>query len=428
MSFWKNTLHQVQKIYQGALPNRAVLALDIGTDVVKAIVFEKREDGKGHVVGVGRCKQQLSDTQGGVVTDIFGVMENCRQAIEQAEAMAGKRVKQVIIGIAGELVKGSTTTVTHKRDTPQEKISLKELQNIVKKIQWEAFAKVRKQLSWETGYQDMDVRLVNAAIVDVQIDGFRVTNPLGFQGKSMVLGIFNAFAPLVHVGALETVAVELGLELLSIAAEPYAVARSVEGHEVGEFSSLFIDIGGGTTDVALVQKGGLVGTKSFGLGGRAFTKRVAQDFFVPFERAEEMKISYSEGAVAEGDELNLGQALEKDCTTWMSGVELVLEEFASMSADPLPARILLCGGGVGLPEIRKVLREYRWTSKLTMLRKPDIVLMTPEQVHGVVDKTGQLVTQQDITVMGLAHLALQFSGKERILDAVVQKVVDMINT
>lgn len=403
------------------------LSLDIGTETVKAILFERRDDNKGYVVGVGKCKQRLSDTQSGIVTDIWGVVENCKMAIAEAEEMAQQRATQVIIGIAGELVKGSTTTITYERTKPDQKISLDELQGIVKKIQWEALDKVRQQLSWETGHEDMDVRVVNAAIVDVQIDGYKVTNPLGFQGKHMILGIFNAFAPLIHLGAVQTIAQELGLSLLSVAAEPYAVARSLGEQEAGELSALFIDIGGGTTDVALMQNGGLVGTKSFTLGGRAFTKRIAQEFYMSFEKAEHMKLDYSNGRLAEADEIKVQKCLDQDCEIWMSGIELILEEFATVSNDPLPPRVFLCGGGSGLPEVRKVLREYRWTSKLHMLRKPDISMMTPEQVTDIIDETGQLQSQQDITPMGLANLALHLTGKERAMDKIIRKVVDVIN-
>jgi cell division protein FtsA len=62
-----------------------------------------------------------------------------------------------------------------------------------------------------------------------------------------------------------------------------------------DFSAIFIDIGGGTTDIAVVRNGGLEGTKMFGLGGRAFTKRLAQELNIGFEEAEMLKIKYAEG-------------------------------------------------------------------------------------------------------------------------------------
>jgi cell division protein FtsA len=64
------------------------------------------------------------------------------------------------------------------------------------------------------------VRLVHAAVTGAAIDGYALTNPVGFQGRHVKIGIFNAFAPLVHLGALQSVASQLDLELLEIVAEP----------------------------------------------------------------------------------------------------------------------------------------------------------------------------------------------------------------
>ncbi|QQR52453.1 ethanolamine ammonia-lyase reactivating factor EutA [bacterium] len=100
----------------------------------------------------------------------------------------------------------------------------------------------------------------------------------------MAIQLFNAFAPMVHLGALQSVAQDLDLNLINIAAEPFAVAKSVGGQDSGEFSAIFIDIGGGTTDIALVNNGGVEGTKMFAIGGRSFTKRLAQTANLSFEK------------------------------------------------------------------------------------------------------------------------------------------------
>ena len=115
---------------------------------------------------------------------------------------------------------------------------------------------------------------MNTAIVDVRIDGYKVTNPLGFQGKKVQMSIFNSFAPLVHFSALQNIAEELDIDLLSIVSEPYAVARCLD-FEDGNVSAIFIDIGGGTTDIAVVENGAVIGSKMFALGVRTFTKRLA---------------------------------------------------------------------------------------------------------------------------------------------------------
>src|SRR5207237_5716355 len=107
------------------------------------------------------------------------------------------------------------------------------------------------------------------------------------------IAIFDAFAPLVHLGALQTVAAKLELELVAVVAEPYAVARVLDSEQVRQGGALFVDVGGGTTDVALVRQGGIEGTRMFALGGRAFTKSLADRLDLPFPRAEPAKVDYA---------------------------------------------------------------------------------------------------------------------------------------
>jgi cell division protein FtsA len=395
------------------------VALDIGTEFVKALVFKIGESGKAHIVGVGRQRQRLGDMQGGTVTDIGGVVENCAKALDKAEEMAGAIAESCVIGIAGELVKGVTTTVHYERLKPNIKIDYNELKNIVNKIQWRVFDDVRKQLAWETGHEEIDVKLVNASVVDVKIDGYRVTNPIGFQGKEVTVGIFNAFAPMVHLGALQTIAADLDLDLMTIAAEPYAVARSMGVTEAGEFNAIFIDIGGGTTDIAVVTNGGLLGTKMFAIGGRSYTKRLAQVLNVPFGRAEEIKLAYSSKLLKEKSEKIVRDALYADANVWRSGVELALAEFSN--ADLLPSRILLCGGGSALPEIKEVLSDSDWYKELPFAKKPTVAFIKPKDVVNIVDETGEIKDQQDITPMGLANLVVEM-GEEDVLPSLMRKI------
>ncbi len=233
--------------------------------------------------------------QSGTVADIAAVVDNCAVALQEAEEMAGFRPTQVVIGIAGELVKGFTTTHGQERKKPDQPITEQELQKLIDNVQREALREAERAITWETGLPHVDVRLVHAAVTGASIDGYALTNPVGFQGRHVKIGIFNAFAPLVHLGALQSVASQLDLELLEIVAEPYAVARVLGTDQVRQSGALFVDVGGGTTDVALVRQGGIEGTRMFALGGRAFTKSLADRLDLPFPRAESLKVDYARG-------------------------------------------------------------------------------------------------------------------------------------
>ncbi len=381
-----------------------IVGLDIGTEFIKALIG-KIEDGEIEIVGVGRAHQALSDMQAGAIADIAGVVENCDKALNEAEQQAGVSVRTAVIGIAGELVKGTTATVRVSRKDANKPLDAVEVERIIKLVQTRAEAKAKQQLAWELGGKDVEVRLVNSALVGIEIDGYKVTSPIGFQGKDVVVQLYTAFAPLIHIGALERTAQQLDLDLLAVAAEPFAVSRSVIGDDTSaSMNAILMDVGGGTTDIAVITDGGVQGTKMFGIGGRAYTRAVERDLNVEFSMAEELKIGLGKGRVPEHRKAMVEAALNKTLDVWMGGVELALAEFTKL--DHLPHKLLLCGGGSSLDLLMDRLGESDWYTKLPFTRKPIIQHIQPDEVVGIVDKTASVTDHTFITAMGLLRVGL----------------------
>src|SRR5690242_2668201 len=110
-------------------------ALDIGTAYAKAIIIEVQDD-VGVVLGVGRHQQSYSHMSDGIVTDIPGVIANCNEALIRAEQAAGGTIApSAVIGIAGELVKGSSVTVSKQRTSPMKQIAAEELEALIQSAQ-----------------------------------------------------------------------------------------------------------------------------------------------------------------------------------------------------------------------------------------------------------------------------------------------------
>ena len=381
-----------------------LVGLDIGTEFVKALVARVIED-RMEIIGVGKVHQNFSDMQAGAIADIGAVVANCDQALTQAEEQAGVSVRTAVIGIAGELVKGTTITVRCHRKNPSKELDIAEIEQIVKLVQERAETKAKKQIMEEMGGKDLEVRLVNSALVSISIDGYPVTNPVGFQGKEVVIQLYTAFAPLIHIGALERTAQELDLDLLAVAAEPFAVARSVIGDDQNAtMSAVLMDVGGGTTDIAVINDGGVQGTKMFGIGGRAYTRSIERAMDITYEEAEVLKLDLSTNRVSSKQRAQIETVLDRSAQVWVSGVELALGEFPQL--DHLPNRILLCGGGSSLDILVQQLERTKWHTKLPFTKKPMIQHIHPNQVVGIVDKTGDVNDHTFITAMGLLRVGL----------------------
>jgi len=387
----------------GATPEH-VVALDIGTENVKALIGRLKGDSI-EIVGVGRAHQELADMQAGAIADIAGVVKNCDEALAAAEKMAGVSVRGTVIGIAGELVKGTTTTVKFTRKESSKPLDMPEVERIIKLVQGRAEAKAKQQLAWEMGGKDVEIKLVNSALVSITIDGYNISNPVGFQGRDVMVQLYTAFAPLIHIGALERTAHELDLDLLAVAAEPFAVARSVIGNDPNaNMSAILMDVGGGTTDIAVVNEGGVEGTKMFGIGGRAYTKSIERDFGVDFDKAEALKLALDGNKIPEHRKNQIKDSLHKTLEVWTSGVELALSEFTKL--DHLPYKVLLCGGGSSLKMLMDELSESDWYKTLPFTRKPTVQHIEPDEVVGIIDKTGVVNDHTFITAMGLLRVGL----------------------
>jgi cell division protein FtsA len=416
---WSRVSDRVRSATRGRAESPAIAALDVGTEYAKALVVSVERDAEGRLVGVvrgtGRQRQGLSHMQSGTVSDIDAVVANCRAAMEEAREMAGRRPMAAVIGIAGELVKGTTSISTARRDDPRRPLDDAELEHLVARAQEHGLREAEGRIRWESGVDRLDVRLVHAAIVEMRIDGYPVSNPIGFTGAQVELHLFNAFAPMVHLGALQSVANALEVELLGVIAEPYAVATCLDPGEMGDAGAVFIDIGGGTTDVALVRGGGISGTKMLALGGRAFTKGLVERLGVSFADAERAKLEEPESRA------EVAETLLEDARVWRDGVELMIGELAG--EDLLPGRVLLCGGGADLPQIQAVLDEDGWWDRLPFARRPRVRALAPDEVVGLRDATGTLVTRQDVTPLALAHQALILDAGASAVDRAMRGVV-----
>ena len=111
--------------------------------------------------------------------------------------------RTVVIGIAGELVQGNTNTIRISRKDANRPLDITEVEKMIRLIQERAETKAKAKISAETGSKSPEVKLVNTAVVSMDIDGYHVSNPIGFQGKDVVVQLYTAFAPQVHIGALE---------------------------------------------------------------------------------------------------------------------------------------------------------------------------------------------------------------------------------
>ena len=385
-------------------PDDYLLALDIGTEYVKALIVKKSK-GQLKIIGVGKAHEEPTNMFNGAIADIQGVAKTCEEALIKAEEMAGVRSRDVVIGIAGELIKGNTASIKYRRSDSSKPITDDEMHKIIKKVQAKAGENARAEVALETNNPDVEVRLINSALVSLQIDGHKVTNPIGFKGSEVIVQLYTAFAPLVHISAIERVCDELQLDLVTVVVEPYAVCRACLGDDLdSNFSGIVMDIGGGTTDIAIVDDGGVEGTKMFSIGGRSFTHQIAERLGLSFEDAEKLKLLADSPEMKPAVRKKLEDAINRNLDVWESGVQIAIEEFDHVES--LPNQVLLCGGGASLSQIPETLATSDWYQNLPFSRRPVISLIEPDDIPGIVNATDRELDHTFVTAMGLLRVGI----------------------
>lgn len=407
-----------------------ILGLDIGTEYVKAVLAKSDKKGNLEILGVGKSKQSDGNMHAGAVADIPAVVSVCEDALVQAEEQAGERASLTVVGIAGELIKGNTTSVNYTRKNPNKPITDSEMNEIIKKVQQKSGEVAKKAVALETGNENVEIRLINSAIVSLTIDGYKISNPIGFKGSEVVIQFYTAFAPMIHVSAIEKVCAELNLDLLTVAVEPFAVCRACLGDDLeSSFSGIVMDIGGGTTDIAVVDDGGVEGTKMFSIGGRSFTHQISESLGVDFDIAEAYKLDYDSGKLDDRIKSKIETALSRNISVWLTGVEVTLEEFENIGG--LPRNILLCGGGASLSLIQETLAISDWYKNLPFSRRPIIHLMSIDELPNLITEhlNAEALGNLDhsyATALGLLRVGvdtLASAPKENKLKAKIDKLL-----
>lgn len=404
----RGLFNSTKKVNKSKKPS--YLAIDIGTEFVKTALFTV-EGQDIEIIGYSRMKQKESNMYAAFIISIDNVadivdksigeaIENAKSYFETSYALP----REAILGIAGELVQGVTVLVNMDRDDPEREISQREIDTLIQKVKAHTFESTKEDIALETGIKPSQVQEIDTYINSVFIDGVRVTNPIGYKGSELVYRVFSTFAPKIHLDSLNRVVTNLGLKLMKVAVEPYAITLALKDLRSNDSSGIIIDVGGGTTDVALVQNGDIIGTKMFAIGGRVFTKRIQKEFGIEYEEAEQKKIQYTEGKLFENEAKVISKLFQQDIQVWLSGVEIALNEFEDVGE--YPSTIYLCGGGALLPEIQEGLLSHPWLQVLKFKKYPKVNFVFPASINNVTDRTKSATLPIDVAPLSLARMIL----------------------
>ena len=257
--------------------NSYIVGLDIGTKKVAAIIGEITDEKKVEIIGIGTAESR--GLRKGVVVNLDSTVDAIKKAQEEAELMAGVEIDAAFIGISGAHIKSFNSRGVIAVSGKNREISRDEIKRVIEQS---------KAVSIPPDREIIHI-IPQEFVVDEQ-DGIK--DPLGMSGIKLEVNVHIVTGAITSVQNLRTCVVRAGIEIEEVVLNQIATSSSVLTHDEKELGVGLIDIGGGTTEVAIFERGSLWYTSVIPIGGDNFTNDIAVGLRTPIPDAEKIKKRY----------------------------------------------------------------------------------------------------------------------------------------
>ncbi|MES2138246.1 MAG: cell division protein FtsA [Bacteroidota bacterium] len=268
-------------------PSEIVVGLDIGTTKIVAIVGRRNEFGKIEILGMG--KSESFGVARGVVQNIDKTVEAIKTAVAEAENKSGVDIKTVNVGIAGQHIKSVQHRGIKTRSSVDEEIAQKDIDSLIEDM---------FRLVMQPGEQIIHV-LPQEYIIDSEQG---IKNPIGMSGIRLEANFHIITGQMAAARNIYKCVEKAGLEVSELTIEPLASADAVLSDEEKEAGVVLVDIGGGTTDVAIFQDGIIRHTAVIPFGGNVITEDIKEGCTIIKSQAELLKIKFGSALASENQE------------------------------------------------------------------------------------------------------------------------------
>ncbi len=338
------------------------VGLDLGTTKIVAMIGKKNEYGKLEILGIGKAKSL--GVARGVVNNITQTIQSIQQAVTEAENQSGYKIKDVVVGIAGQHIRSLQHSDYISRNNAEEVIGDKDIDLLINQVH---------KLAMLPGEE-----IIHVLPQEFKIDGqSEIKEPVGMYGGRLESSFHVVVGQASSIRNVGRCIQSAGIELSGITLEPLASADAVLSQEEKEAGVALIDIGGGTTDLAIFKDGIIRHTAVIPFGGNVITDDIKEGCSIIEKQAELLKIKFGSAWPGENRDNEIvsipglrGREPKEISLKNLSKiiharvVEIVEQAFAEIKAygheDPrkkLIAGIVLTGGGAELKHIKQLV-EY----------------------------------------------------------------------
>ena len=336
-----------------------IVGLDIGTTKICALVTRKDETGKTEVLGIGKAASH--GVMRGEVANIDKTVQSIIQAVQEAEKQAGVKITDVYVGIAGQHIKSMQHRGILTREEAQSEISREDIKSLIRDMH---------KLAMNPGE-----RIIHVLPQEFFVDSLPAkSDPIGMCGSRLEANFHIITGRVAAAQNIERCIEKSGLHMQGLILEPLASAASVLDEDEKEAGVALVDIGGGTTDLAIFQDGIIRHTCVIPFGGNIITEDIKDGCKIMKNQAEQLKVRFGSALAVEAKENQIisipglkGRppkeiSLKNLANIIQARMEEIFEQVyfeikASGYAKRLNAGIVITGGGSQLKSIKQLV-EY----------------------------------------------------------------------
>ncbi len=367
-----------------------IVGLDIGTTKIAAIVGRKNEYGKLEILGMG--KAESLGVSRGVVSNIEKTVDAIRKAVREAEEESGVDIRVVNVGIAGQHIQSQQHRNMMTRNSTDDEISQDDIDKLI-----DMMARIPQQ----PGYEVIHV-LPQEYIVDNEVG---IKDPIGMSGIRLEANFHIITGQMTAANNLNKCVQKAGLSVSDLILEPLASSEAVLSEEEKEAGVVLVDIGGGTTDIAIFQDGIIRHTAVIPFGGNIITEDIKEGCTVLKQQAELLKVRFGSALASETQDneivsipgLRGREPKEISVKNLANIIQARVEEIVEMVhyeikasgfEKKLIAGIVLTGGGAQLKNLRPLVEymtgmDVRVGSPNEHLAKGDQEIKSPMYATGI---------------------------------------------
>lgn len=398
-----------------------IFALDIGTRTVVGTVGKSHDDIFEILdsVSAAHTKRAVIDGQ---IEDIDEVAKVVKKVKTQLESNLNMKLTKVSIAAAGRALKTQHVKVDIDIDG---KDSITE--DMVKSFEIEAITKAQEQLDSERNGEPMDFYCVGHSVVNYFLDGYPMKSFVGHKGKLATVEMIAAFLPSLVVESLYAVMDKNRLEVTSLTLEPIAAMNVIIPPEVRLINIALVDIGAGTSDIAISRNGSIVAYAMATTAGDEITEEIIKRYLVDFDTAEAMKQNPGGAEISYTDILGLPHTIS--AAEFFGSLNPAVDLLAKTISENIlavngeaPAAVFLVGGGSRIPDLPKLISE-----KLSMPAERVAVGGQTSMKNVSLGKT-KLIGPEYVTPIGIGVTATLQQGYDFSTVTLNHKKVRVFNT